>query len=185
MEIEIGGIEASYCLSGEKAVLLCPPHPLMGGNRFDVRLVRISEELNKLGFSTLSFDYKGYRNGIGEIEDAKTCIEFLKSRHSNVSVLGYSFGSVVASNVANICNSAIFISPLPSIGSIVFKDANVPKLFIIAKKDQFLPLSESLDLFFKLSEPKDFVILDTDHFYSGKFDILAKKVCEFLNIERK
>uniref|UniRef100_A0A7J2THB7 Alpha/beta hydrolase n=1 Tax=Archaeoglobus fulgidus TaxID=2234 RepID=A0A7J2THB7_ARCFL len=182
MKIEINGIESSYEPVGKKAVLLCPPHPLMGGNRFDARLVRIANELNKIGFSTLIFDYRGYREGIGEIEDAKTCIEFLKSRHSSVSILGYSFGSVVASNVADLCSSAIFISPLPSIGSISFRDSKVPKLLIMAKRDQFVSLSESLDLFFRLSEPRDFVILDTDHFYFGKFDVLAKKVCDFLMI---
>ncbi|MEM4702828.1 MAG: alpha/beta hydrolase [Archaeoglobaceae archaeon] len=142
MDIEIQKIKATYDPVGEKAVLLCPPHPLMGGCRFDERLVRIARRLNSLGFSTMIFDYRGYREGIGEIEDAKICIDFLKSMHSTVTIVGYSFGSVVASNVANLCNSAVFISPLPSIGSISFKDSEVPKLFVIAKRDQFISLSD-------------------------------------------
>jgi len=115
----------------------------MGGNRFDVRLERISEKLNDSGISTLAFDYKGYRDGIGEIEDAKICIKFLRQRHSAIFVIGYSFGSVVASNVADLCDVAVYISPLPSIGSIKFADCGKNKLFIIAKRDQFVSLGKS------------------------------------------
>ncbi|MDW7989779.1 MAG: alpha/beta hydrolase [Archaeoglobaceae archaeon] len=180
MEIKIRNIKATYDYAGEKVALLCPPHPLMGGNRFDVRLGKISDKLNSSRVSTLIFDYDGYRGGFGEIEDAKLCIDFLKSRHSSISVIGYSFGSLVASNVADLCDSAVYISPLPSIDSIAFKDSKIPKFFVIARKDQFISLSESFMLFFKATEPKDFIILDTDHFYFGKFDVLAEKIKDFL-----
>lgn len=180
MEIEIKGIKATYNSVGERCTLLCPPHPLMGGNRFDTRLERISEKLNNSGISTLTFDYKGYRDGFGEIEDAKTCIEFLKQRHSAIFIIGYSFGSVVASNVADLCDAAVYISPLLSIASIKFADCGKDKLFVMAKRDQFVSLGESFLLYQNAKPPKDFLILDTDHFYFGKFDVLAEKVCEFL-----
>ncbi|MEM0022186.1 MAG: alpha/beta hydrolase [Archaeoglobaceae archaeon] len=181
MEVSIGGIKATYQIAGKQCALLCPPHPLMGGNRFDVRLERISEKLNDSGISTLAFDYKGYRDGIGEIEDAKICIKFLRQRHSAIFVIGYSFGSVVASNVADLCDVAVYISPLPSIGSIKFADCGKNKLFIIAKRDQFVSLGKSFLLYQNAKPPKDFLILDTDHFYFGKFDVLAEKICNFLS----
>ncbi|MCS7143861.1 MAG: alpha/beta hydrolase [Archaeoglobaceae archaeon] len=180
MNVEIKSIKATYENLGENAVLLCPPHPLMGGNRFDERLQRIVKRMSKANISSLRFDYRDYRNGLGEIEDAKLCLEFLRSRHRKVAILGYSFGSVVASNVSDLCEIAIYISPLPSIDAIDFKDSKNPKFFVIAKRDQFVPLSESLEIISKANEPKDFVILDTDHFYFGKFELLAEKVCEFI-----
>ncbi|MEM1578186.1 MAG: alpha/beta hydrolase [Archaeoglobaceae archaeon] len=181
MEVKIGSIRATYDYRGEKATLLCPPHPMMGGNRFDARLERISEKLAAIGISSLRFDYVDYKGGLREINDAKRCIEFLRERHTRVAILGYSFGSVVASNVADLCELAIYISPLPSIDSITFVDVKKPKLFIIAKRDEFIPLAKSFELYSRASKPKDFVVFDTDHFYSGKFDVLAERVCDFIS----
>ncbi|MCX7999249.1 MAG: dienelactone hydrolase family protein [Leptospiraceae bacterium] len=180
MNVEIKSIKATYENLGDYAVLLCPPHPLLGGNRFDERLERVVKKLSKANISSLRFDYRDYRKGLGEIEDAKICLEFLRGKHKKIGILGYSFGSVVASNVANLCDLAVYISPLPSIDAIEFEDTKNPKFFVIAKRDQFVPLSDSLEVISKASEPKDFIILDTDHFYFGKFEFLAEKVCEFI-----
>jgi alpha/beta superfamily hydrolase len=181
VEVDIEGIKASYTIRGRNAALLCPPHPLMGGNRFDVRLERIASELAKRDISVLSFDYRQpFRSGIGEIEDAKKCLEYLKDRHDRIAIIGYSFGSVVASNVADYCDAAVYLSPLPEINSIRFEDAGVPKLFIVAGHDQFVSLEESFKIFDEASEPKEIIKLETDHFYFGKFDVVAKAVADFI-----
>jgi len=180
-EIIIDGIRATYSIRGENAALLCPPHPLMGGNRFDVRLERISSELMKRNISVLRFDYQQpFRGGIGEIQDAKKCVAYLKDRHDKIAIIGYSFGSVVASNVAEYCNTAIYLSPIPEINSISFRDAMVPKLFIVATQDQFVSLEESLRIFEEASEPKEIVKVETDHFYFGKFDYISRIVADFV-----
>ena len=182
MEVLIDSIRAEHYVAGEKSLLLCPPHPLMGGNRFDVRLERVANEVRKIGFSTLSFDYRSpFRNGIGEVEDAKICIRYLRERYEFVAVFGYSFGSVVASNVSNECDAAIYLSPILKINEIEFKDCKIPKLFIIAKKDQIVSLNDSRKIVESASNPKVVVELDTDHFYFGVFDIMAKTVVNFLN----
>ncbi len=181
MEVLIDSIRASYHVVGEKSLLLCPPHPLMGGNRFDVRLERIANEARKIGFSTMSFDYKpNFRNGIGEIEDARVCVRYLKERHNFVAILGYSFGSIVASNVADECDAAIYLSPIPKIDKISFKDCSIPKLFIIATKDQIVAIEDSRKIVKTASDPKKVVELQTDHFYFGLFDEMAKSVVNFL-----
>ncbi|MBE8539958.1 dienelactone hydrolase family protein [Geoglobus acetivorans] len=181
MEIIHGGIRASYREAGNDAVLLCPPHPLMGGNRFDIRLERISEALNEMNISTLSFDYKQpFRMGVGEIEDAKIMLDYLRERHDGVAVLGYSFGSVVASNVAGEAKALILISPLKKINSISLKDSTVPKLIVYAIKDEFVPYSESREIIEMMSEPKKITELDTDHFYTGTMDQLVDSVVEFM-----
>lgn len=181
MEIVINSIRATYDVVGEKALLLCPPHPLMGGNRFDVRLERVINEIKKQDFSTLSFDYKTpFRNGVGEVGDARACVRYLRERHNFVAIFGYSFGSVIASNVADECDAAIYLSPIPKINEIEFKDCKIPKLFIIAKNDQIVSLNDSRKIVEKASNPKEVVELDTDHFYFGKFDVMAKSVVDFL-----
>lgn len=174
-------IKATYSVRGDKVALLCPPHPLMGGSRFDIRLEKIASELVRKNISVLRFDYRQpFRSGIGEIEDAKKCLEYLKDRHNFIAIIGYSFGSVVASNIADYCDAAVYISPLPSINSIHFEDSTVPKLFIIATKDQLVPVDDGMNLYKTAREPKKIVKVDTDHFYFGKFDVLAKTVAEFI-----
>ena len=185
-EVVIGNVIATYEIRGRNVVLMCPPHPLFGGSRHDVRLDRISNALLRLGISVLRFDYmRPYRGGIGEIEDAKKCLSYLKDRHDFIIVLGYSFGSVVASNIARYCDLSIYISPIRAIDSIKFTDTKIPKLFIIATKDQIIPLQESLEIYEEASEPKAIVKLETDHFYFGKFDALSKAVVDYIksNIE--
>lgn len=176
-----GTIKGTYEIKGEKAALLCPPHPLMGGNRFDVRLERMANELHKIGFSTLRFDYqKPFRSGIGEIEDAKMCLEYLKENHPFVAIIGYSFGSIVASNIAGECDALVLISPIKKIDDIELKDSKVPKLMVFATKDDIISAEDSMEIFDFLSHPKEVLKLETDHFYFGKFDVLARSVADFL-----
>jgi hypothetical protein len=181
-EVNIDGISCTYDIRGEKAILLYPPHPEMGGSRFDVRLERISDELKRGGYSTLRFDYaKPFRNGIGEIEDARKCIFYLKNRHDFVGLVGYSFGSVVASNTAEYGDALVLVSPLKRINSIELKNTSIPKYLIWATKDEIVPKEVSVEIFNWFDPPKEFLEVETDHFYFGKFDVLAKSIREFFD----
>ncbi len=180
-ELNVDGISCIYDIRGENAVMLCPPHPEMGGSKYDVRLERIADELKKAGYSTLRFDYsKPFRDGVGEIEDAKKCILYLKTRHALVGLVGYSFGSVVSSNISEYADALVLISPLRQINRIKLKNSGIPKLVISAINDQIVPFEESKEIFNWLDPPKEFFEVDTDHFYFGKFDVLSKRVREFM-----
>ncbi len=181
MEINVEGIRATYTIRGEKAALLCPPHPLMGGNRFDIRLERICEEIQKLSYSTLRFDYrKPFRYGIGEVEDARIMLRYLKERHEFVAVIGYSFGSVVASNIGDEADAIVLLSPLKRINEIELKDSKKPKLIIYAIYDDIVSVNDSKEIVEMLSHPKEVLELETDHFYTGKFDVMSERIAEFL-----
>ncbi len=171
----IDGISISYERAGKNAVLICPPHPKFGGSMHDVRLMRISRRLVSKGVTTLRFDYRSVESAL---RDAEICFEWLKNVHENVGVIGYSFGSIIASNICGDC--LVLISPLGSSDGYVLRDCEKPKLIVIAKRDQFVSVRESLELARSLSEPKEMVILDTDHLYTGKFDVLTDIVLEFV-----
>ncbi len=171
----IDGIRIIYENRGEKAALLCPPYPEYGGSMFDVRLERICQKLVEKNISTLRFDYRSVRSAL---EDAKICFKWLKTMHDAIAVIGYSFGSVIASNICG--DLLVLISPLKRIDGFELKDCKVPKLVIYARRDQIVSLDESLEIVKYLSEPKEVIELDTDHFYFGKFDVLAESVSEFV-----
>jgi alpha/beta superfamily hydrolase len=161
----------------DKSALLCPPHPKFGGSKYDIRLDRISKELHKIGVSTLRFDYTSVERAI---DDARVCLTLLKKSHSFVAVIGYSFGSVVASNIADNADALVLISPLKSIEGMNLKETRVPKLIIYAKRDKIIPVEESKALAESLSPPKEILELDTDHLYSGKFDVLSVSVRKYI-----
>ena len=142
---------------------------------YDIRLERIRTALEREGVSTLSFNYKSVNSAL---EDAKYYMTFAREGHEKVILVGYSFGGVIASNLCG--DGLIMISPLRRIEGYRIMDCRVPKLMVVARMDQFVPFEESMEIFEELSEPKEIVVLETDHFYTGKFDELVRSVVEFV-----
>ncbi len=142
---------------------------------YDVRLERIRTSLEREGFSTLSFNYRSVKTAL---DDSRYHFRFARERHRAVIVLGYSFGSVIASNICG--DGLVLISPLKSVNGYSLKDCKVSKLVVIAKMDKIVPFEESMKIVEFLSDPKEVIVLETDHFYTGKFDELAKGVVKFV-----
>lgn len=167
-------------------VVLCPPHPMMGGSRYDDRLVLLSKKLASQGISALCFDYGDYGKGITEIGDVLSAISYLKETKRNIGVLGYSFGAVVSSNAVSKASKDVDGFVTMSILKRVDKvkadlSSNCPKLMINGKKDPIVPYKEFEGLCAEAKGEKESLILDTDHFYGGVMDIVTEKVYEFFN----
>ncbi len=69
-------------------VVLCPPHPLHGGNRHDTRIVTVARELSKHGLLALCMDYGSYGGGFHEIQHVLHAVAFM-----NAALIGLSFAS--------------------------------------------------------------------------------------------
>src|ERR1700722_19656225 len=85
-------------------VVVCHPHPQLGGNMHNHVPYRIGGGLRDPGATTLRFNFRGvgrssgtYGDGIGEQEDVVAALQFLSERMPGVPlwVAGYSFGSWV------------------------------------------------------------------------------------------
>jgi len=85
-----------------EAVLICHPHPQFGGTLHNKVVYRMARGLRRAGAVALRFNYRGvnmsegiYDNGVGELEDARVALEFLRSRYPELlfSLAGFSFGS--------------------------------------------------------------------------------------------
>lgn len=89
--------------------LICHPHPLFAGtmqNKVVATLQRIARDA---GYATLRFNFRGvgqsagsYAEGRGEIDDALAVARWLGEQHPGLplTLMGFSFGSCVAGNVA-------------------------------------------------------------------------------------
>lgn len=82
--------------SFDRLVVACPPHPQMGGDRTDGRLLAVSEALTERGIACLRIDYGPWDEGDGETTDVTNALEWARERADSVGLFGYSFGGTVA-----------------------------------------------------------------------------------------
>ncbi|MGP3666854.1 MAG: dienelactone hydrolase family protein [Candidatus Bathyarchaeota archaeon] len=162
----------------DAGVVLCPPHPLYGGSRNDMRLTFLARNLVEKGITALCIDYfKEYSSGVGEVQDVVDSALYMLNHVKNLGLLGYSFGAVVASVVSvklsNI-KGLVLVSPVEKIDNLKIElSSNCPKLFIHGKYDQFTSLEKLKILYNSAKGKKDCIIFDTDHFYMD-FNILKE-----------
>ena len=85
---------------GTEAALITHPHPLYGGEMNNPVVAVLTAVYQRLGYSTLRFNFRGvgasegvYDDGRGELDDLWAAGEVLKSKGKTVADLaGYSFG---------------------------------------------------------------------------------------------
>lgn len=171
-----------YLYPGDAGVILCPPHPLYGGNRYDLRLALVAEELCAHHISVLSIDYGGYGGGVQEIEDVLSAIHYLKEQKDDIGLFGYSFGAVVAFQAAarTRVKGLVLMALLKKVDQTSANlESDCPKLFIHGTKDIVAPYRDFEELYSQAGGTKERLIVETDHFYSGKAKEVAQKVREF------
>lgn len=169
-------------------VVLCPPHPLYGGSRNDSRIVHIARVLARHGIAALCMDYGAYGKGIKEVQNVLDAVEFMRRKGvGSLGLLGYSFGAVVASNAAVSVKADAFIavSTLRKVNGLVARfDFDCPKLFIHGKRDNVASYFAFEQIYADAKEPKQKLVLDTDHFYMNDYaqtlDAVSERVVRFL-----
>jgi alpha/beta superfamily hydrolase len=168
-------------------VVLCPPHPLHGGSRHDTRLVAVARALSKNALPALCMDYGSYGGGIREIQHVLDAAAFMRGKGvSSLGLLGYSFGSVVASNAAATAEADGFVamSILRRINDLTAKlDSECPKLFVHGKRDNLASYADFEYLYAEAKGSKQKLVLDTDHFYMDNYPTVintaAEATCRF------
>ena len=103
------------------AALVCHPHPQHGGTMHTKVVHRTARGLRKSGAVVLRFHYRGvnlsqgvYDNGVGEIEDGRACLDFLRTRYPELpfAIAGFSFGSRIAMKLAVAHPQATKVIPI-------------------------------------------------------------------------
>jgi len=189
------GFRQAGCLPYEpvpqKAVVICHPHPLYGGNMHNSMIMTVATALGKKGLITLRFNFRGvgksegyFNDGIGEKEDVRAAISFLaiKVKPQKIGLGGYSFGTLVAFPVAveedrvqALAGISPFISP-PTL----LNDYHRPKYFISGKEDEYVNCHQLQEIVISLPEPKKLeIVAGADHFWWGEEEKVAQKVADF------
>jgi uncharacterized protein len=88
-------------LSPTRGVVVAHPHPVYGGEMTNRVVVTLAKVYQRLGWSTLRFNFRGvgasqgaYDHGIGEQEDLQGAIDYMAARgFQAIDLAGYSFGA--------------------------------------------------------------------------------------------
>lgn len=165
--------------SGGSWALLCPPHPLYGGSMYDAVLDTIEHALAPKNIRTPRFNFRRvgasegeHDNGDGEVHDLVAVVDWLlqEKSQSAVLVVGYSFGSVVASQGVAYCNTVsrvVLIAP-PTSSMVLANDVRVPARVIVGDADRFVDL-ELLDQWRQnQTDAKIVTIPWADHFFGSQ-----------------
>ena len=179
--LNVGSAEAEY------AALVTHPHPLFGGTMHNKVVFHAMKALNSFGFPVLRFNFRGtgasegeHDKGIGEVDDVRVGLEFLKKEfHLPVVFAGFSFGAATGLKAA--CPDPD-VEAIISIGTPMQADNRVynydflrqcgkPKLFISGDHDQFASSNELSALVDSVAPPKTLVLIPGgDHFFAGHLD---------------
>ncbi|MHA2288923.1 MAG: alpha/beta hydrolase [Promethearchaeota archaeon] len=145
--------------------------------------------------SCLRFNYRGvgnstgnHSNGKGELEDTKTCIDFLvnEKKIEKLIIFGYSYGAAVGCSAVNYSDKIIGYCavsfPWDFIG-LEYKtltQSEKPKFFIQGNRDTLANYENFENHYDFYLEPKKYRIIDgADHFYIGYEQEVAQEAYKF------
>jgi len=198
-----GRIEGRYHHSENprpNIVLLLHAHPLQGGNMNSSTIYNMYHCFVRKNFSVLRINFRGvgksqgsFDNGLGELGDAATSLDWLQLHNpvaSSVWIVGFSFGALIAMQLVmrrpEIDNFLVaslpvnkydlaFLSPCPTSGLIIHGD-----------QDSIVPLDALTKFSNGVHKQKGVVISNAiipkaDHFFREKIDELNEIVSEYID----
>ena len=166
------------------AVLICHPHPQFGGTMHNKVVYRIARGLRRAGAVALRFNYRGvnmseglYDHGVGELEDTRAALAFLRSRYPELpfSLAGFSFGSRIILRLGGQIQGAMRLIavgfPAGDPASRTLGACEIPRVFIQSTNDEFGPRDSMESYFAALPGPKELIWVEArDHFFAGALD---------------
>ena len=176
-------------------VVVCHPHPQYGGSMENDLVVALVTALRRAGLATLRFDFRGvgasggtHDNGRGEVDDVRAATATLRARLDvpRVSLVGYSFGSVMALRAGcddpeGTAGIVAIGPPVRMLGLDFLAGCRVPLAFVTGDRDQFCPLA-TLAAGRECFAPASTLTLipGADHFFGGHLDALAAWVVDLV-----
>ena len=202
-----GRIEGRYNHSSSltpNAAIVLHPHPEHGGTMNNKVVYNLYKSFADQNFSVLRFNFRGvgrsegsYDNGIGELTDAATALDWLQAQNPNAHnfwIAGFSFGAWISlqilmrrpelQNFIAVSPPASkydfsFLSPCPSPGLIIQGNNDS-----IVSEESVASLASRLDKQ-KNADVKYEMIDGADHFFRDKLDNLNDIVSRFIEYRLK
>ncbi|HYO60850.1 MAG TPA: alpha/beta family hydrolase [Actinomycetota bacterium] len=180
-------------------VILCHPHPQMGGTMNAPLLLALRDEMVERGWVVLRFNFRGIGasegvsgDGVAEVADAGGAVDyaFEHFRHLPRAIAGWSFGAVVAIRLAAeelLLRGCVAIAPpvqekpgitagLPPARKM---ELLVPVLVIVGSNDEQVSPGECAE--WSISAGVEILPFPgANHFFWAKYDALAGTVGDWI-----
>jgi alpha/beta superfamily hydrolase len=177
-------------------IAVCHPHPLYGGDMENPVVVRAVEVAAALDLATIRFNFRGvgastgiHGGGAAEQHDLRAAVTELRTRIATSAPLvfaGYSFGSLVAADVAAGATDAAglaLIAPPVGMGGARRLPAlprHLRVAVVVGSADEYCPPAAIERLRTELPEARITVIDGANHFFFGKLFPLGEALRAWL-----
>ena len=182
------------------ALVLCHPHPKMGGTMNAPLLAALRDHLISEGWAVVRFNFRGIgasqgtsSTGMEEISDAEGAIAYTRARFEALpsAIAGWSFGAAVAVRAAARDDSlagcvaiapAVIATPgvtdgLPAPNEI---EIDVPLLVACGANDEVVD-PEDCRRWAEAAFAEHIVLKGANHFFWGHYEQLAVKIARWLD----
>lgn len=167
-------------------VVVAHPLPIMGGTMDNKVVTTLTKAFVELGYATLRFNFRGvgessgsYNEGKGEIQDAISAANFMRSEFPGLPLLlaGFSFGGYVQACAAQQLHANQLVLVAPAVGRFAMPDVPANTLLIHGDMDEVVELQELLHWARPQLLPV-IVLAGAEHFFHGRLTQLKQIVLQ-------
>ncbi len=179
------------------AIVMCHPHPFLGGNMDSPVVASVCRAASEAGFASFRFNFRGVEGSEGDFENSDSTHEDIKAAlniirrwrgvdRKRMALCGYSFGAgAILRGLRHFKSAralALIAPPLSTVEeSRIVKDKR-PKLFVVGENDRLVSsvrLQRALD---GVREPVQFREVEGgDHSLAGREWEVADEVVAFVS----
>ena len=181
--------------------LVLHPHPKFGGTMNNKVVYNVYKTLFEHDFTVLRINFRGvgrslgeYDDGIGEMTDAATALDWLQINYpmSKLNLIaGFSFGAWIAMQLImrrpEITNFLAISPPVNKYDFSFLSPCPIPGLILQGDKDSVVSEESVGELASRLSKQKNIdvnyrVIPGADHFFRDKIELLNEEIGDYLKL---
>lgn len=174
--------------------IICHPHPLYGGSMQNKVVHTLDKTFNRLGLSTVRFNFRGvgqsagyYDNGQGELDDLNAVIEWCMHGLPGYQLwlAGFSFGAYICMKAAQTIRVDQLITVAPPVNIFDFSKLLAPAspwLVIQGDADEIVDVQQ-VNNWLKSFESVELAMLEgAGHFFHARLNDLQKTILERLTV---
>ncbi len=197
-----GRIEAKFFQQKDPTApiaLVMHPHPLHGGTMNNKVTYRLFESFVKCGFSALRFNFRGvgnsegqYDNGVGELADAATALDWLHAQcpHAReIWISGFSFGAWITMQLLmrrpDVARFIALSPPASNYDFTFFSPCPTSGMLVVGTHDEIMPAAHTEQLLRQTTRQKGvhinfYKVYGADHFYTQQQDELSQLLIKYI-----
>ncbi len=169
----------------DKGAVITHPHPLYGGDMYNIVVESIANVYKRMGYTTLRPNFRGvgksrgsYDNGIGEQADVRFAIARLSRLGvKDIDLAGYSYGAWVNAHVSlhdmPVKNMIMVSPPLGLMDFHPVSPISRLKLVVTGSRDEIAPAGRIKKILPTWNPETQFEVIDgANHFFEGYLEEL-------------